>query len=57
MTEYIYRKGYEIRHTGYIPKWYEWILFYWIIDVMLFYKKEFVDFINDKGKIRRVYPE
>jgi len=54
--KHFYRRGYELRPTEIELKWYHWILFFSFIDTLLFYRKDFVDFIDEKGNISRVYP-
>ena len=55
--EHFYRRGYELRPTGIKLKWYEWIAFWMFLDSILWYKKDFVDFIDNEGNVRRVYPK
>lgn len=54
--EWVYKRGYELHQTGFKVKWYHYIIFWMIIDVLLFYKKEFIELINNKGEVRRIYP-
>ena len=53
--KHIYRKGYELRPTNIKLKWYHYIAFFMIIDDLLFYRKHFVDFVDEKGKLTREY--
>jgi len=58
MNEHIYQKGSEMISTNYKIKWWQYLLFLWTPSVLMglaFYEKPFVDLINDKGIIRRVY--
>jgi len=53
--KYLYRKGYELRTSDYDLKWWQYIILFPIVNELLFYRKHFVDFIDDKGKITRTY--
>jgi len=60
MKEWIYKKGeeYNIEMTK-VPL-YMRILLFWVYDFPMYEKtnvKPFIDLINEKGKIRRVYVE
>ena len=55
MKKHLYRKGYELRPTNYPVKWYHYILFFMVIEHLVFYKKHFVDFVDEKGKLTREY--
>ena len=56
-TEWIYRRGVEHRPTCLKLSWWQIIFFWFILDLLVSYEVEFVDFIDKDGNIRRVYPK
>lgn len=55
MKEWILRRGCE-KHPMNIPvKWWMYILLFPVIDIFLYEYKHFVDLVNEKGEIRRIY--
>lgn len=52
---YFYRKGYVIHRIERKIKWWEYILYFWVIERLVFYKRYFVELINEKGEVKRIY--
>jgi hypothetical protein len=55
--EWVLKRGYELipRKGAENLKWYHFIIFFSVIDEICFYKKQFLDLINEKGEVRRIY--
>jgi hypothetical protein len=57
MKEWVFRRGYETRARDIKLKWYMYLVFMFVLDEILFYKVPFIDLINEKGEVRRIYPK
>jgi len=55
MRLHVYRKGYEVRPTDVRLKWYHYIIFFFMLESICYYRKHFVDFVDEAGKITRKY--
>jgi hypothetical protein len=55
MNEYVIRRGYINIPNNIKIKWWQLILYFPIILNLLYSRRYFIELINEKGEIRRIY--